>query len=207
MQSLHTRNFRIGILISFCAALYLLLSCWFIGRVRFFLLLNTDGGPVADMFFRYWTYLGDGIAWVIVVILVFIYRKQYLPMIFSAILVSTLITQVTKNYIFPNEPRPMFGLIDSNKIHTVRGVELYTVNSFPSGHTGTAFTIFLLACLLIRNRWVIPAGFCYALLVGYSRIYLAEHFPLDVGAGIITGILTVLLSVDIQKRWALRHRK
>jgi len=88
------------------------------------------------------------------------------------------------------------------QIHAVTGVELNKVNSFPSGHTGTAFSIFLTGCLLIRNRWVIPFGFLYAAMVGYSRIYLAQHFPVDVGAGIITGLVTAFLSLLIQKRFS-----
>ncbi len=188
--------------ISCIASLYLLLGSWISGRHAFFLYMNTDLGPAADQLFRYWTLLGDGIVWVPVVILIFIYRVRYIPLIIAAILISTLITQGTKNLLFPDEPRPTFGLIDMSLIHTVQGVELHTVNSFPSGHTGTAFTIFLLACMLVKRWWMVPVGFFYAAMVGYSRIYLAQHFPVDVGAGILTGAITVLISAEIQKRWA-----
>jgi len=37
--------------------------------------------------------------------------------------------------------------------------------------------------------------------VGYSRIYLAQHFPLDVGAGMFVAIVTILLAILIQRKW------
>jgi membrane-associated phospholipid phosphatase len=204
MPVLYYRNFLAGVLISAITALCLLLSSWLLGKDAFFLMLNADLGNIADYFFHYWTYMGDGVIWVPVLILVIIYRKKMLPLIIAAIVLSTLITQLTKNYVFPGEPRPTYGLADLKNIHTVEGVELHTVNSFPSGHTGTAFTVFLTGCLLIRNRWFTALGFIGAALVGYSRIYLAQHFPLDVGAGIITGIITAFFSLEIQKKWTKR---
>lgn len=201
MHPTQKKIFITGISISCLTALCLLLGTWIMGRHAIFLALNTDMGAVADQFFKYWTQLGDGAVWVVAAILIIIYRKRYLPLIIAALLISTLITQGTKHLIFPGEPRPTYGLIDMALIHTVPGVELHTVDSFPSGHTGTAFTIFLIGCLLIRKWWIIPAGFFYAAMVGYSRIYLAQHFPLDVGAGILTGVFTVILSYFVQRRW------
>jgi membrane-associated phospholipid phosphatase len=205
MPALHYRHFLIAALISSIIGLYLISASFLIGKDAFFLALNTDLGPVADSFFHYWTYMGDGAVWVVVIVLVYIYQKKCMPLVVAAIIISTLITQFTKNYIYPSEPRPTYGLIDMQKIHTVSGVELLKVNSFPSGHTGTAFTVFLIGCLLIRGRWFIIIGLCYAVLVGYSRIYLAQHFPLDVGAGIFTGVITVFLSIGIYKKWSRRY--
>ena len=58
---------------------------------------------------------------------------------------------------------------------------------------------------MIREKWILPVGLLYALLVGYSRIYLAEHFPLDVGGGMITAVISVWLSVYIQQIWEKRR--
>ncbi len=200
-KKIKNRNFTIGIILTMIIGLYLIADSFIIGRNAFFLLLNTDLGNTADLFFKLWTNLGDGVVWVIVGVLFFIYRKNKFPLLIAAILVSTLLTQITKIYIIPAEPRPTAAIADMGLIHTVPGVELLRAYSFPSGHTATAFTIFLLGCLLIRKKWVIPVGFVYALLVGYSRIYLAQHFPLDVGGGMIAAVITVLFSIVIQKRF------
>jgi len=201
------KNFIIGTIISTAAGLYLIVTSLIIGRIDFFLLLNTDLGTDSDYFFRFLTYVGDGIILVPVAILFLKYQRSELPLLFSAIFFSTLITQLVKIFVFPEMLRPTAVITDGRLIHTVRGVELLSAYSFPSGHTTTVFCAFLLACLFIKNTWVIPIGFLFALLVGYSRIYLAQHFPLDVGAGMITAVISILLSLLVQKKWEDRRRK
>jgi membrane-associated phospholipid phosphatase len=196
--------FGTGVILTTVTGLLLMALSWQMGKVPLFLALNSDLGPVADFFFSIWTYLGDGSIWVITSVIFFFERRKKFPLLIAAILISTLITQVTKNYIVVAEPRPTAVITDLSQVHTVEGVELHTAYSFPSGHTATAFTIFLLGCLLINKRWVLWTGFMYALFVGYSRIYLAQHFPLDVGAGMLVAVITVFLSIRIQLQWEKR---
>jgi membrane-associated phospholipid phosphatase len=101
----------------------------------------------------------------------------------------------------PGAPRPAKVITDSLLIHVVKGVEVYKSSSFPSGHTGTAFCFYLLFCLLINKKWWFFVGLIYALLVGYSRVYLAQHFPLDVAAGIIVATISTLAALRIQEYW------
>jgi membrane-associated phospholipid phosphatase len=79
-------------------------------------------------------------------------------------------------------------------------------NSFPSGHTATAFCFYLLFCLLIFKKYWVYIGCIIAMLVGYSRIYLAQHFPLDVAAGILVAVVSTFLSVVIQRKWNNRKK-
>jgi membrane-associated phospholipid phosphatase len=198
---------RKGVLLTTISGLLLILISWQMGKIPLFLLLNTDLGTAGDWFFRIWTNMGDGFVWVPVAVIFWFKRKNQFPLLIAAILISTVITQVTKNYIIPAEPRPTAAIADQGLIHTVNGVELHTAYSFPSGHTATAFTVFLLLCLMINRTWVLPAGYLYALLVGYSRIYLAQHFPLDVGAGMLVAVITIFLSMAVQRQWENRNKK
>lgn len=206
MNNSSNKALWLAIILTVVTGGYLIIDSFIIGRDAFFLLLNKDLGGVADLFFKFWTNLGDGAAWVVVSILVLLYRRNQWPLLFAAIIISTLITQLTKGYVIPAEPRPT-AAIKGFPIHTVEGVEVHTAYSFPSGHTAAAFTIFLLGCILVRKKWVLPVGFAYALLVAYSRVYLAQHFPLDLGGGMITAVITILLSLAIQNAWDRRQQK
>ncbi len=194
-------NFIIGSLLTIAIAMLLIIQSFRIGKIPLFFILNGDMGKTADIFFEYWTNLGDGVMWIPVALMVYFFRKKKMILILSIFLLSTFFTQLLKNYIFPAEPRPVTAITDHTQIHMVDGVEMHTVYSFPSGHTATAFCIFLMSCLLISKTWILPVGVTYALLVGYSRIYLAQHFPLDVGGGMLIAVFSVYLAQRIQLKW------
>lgn len=65
-------------------------------------------------------------------------------------------------------------------------------NSFPSGHTTTAFALAMWVFLLThrtRYRWWGYSALVLAGLVGLSRIYRGVHYPSDVLAGALLGVL------------------
>ncbi|NNV56316.1 phosphatase PAP2 family protein [Limnovirga soli] len=209
MYDLNIKNFRAGAIIAGIAAIILIAFNFIIGKEQFFLLLNNNLGSFADYFFAAYTYLGDSILWPIVLaIVIFVLkRKDVIALLISCFIVITLLTQVCKYIIVPNAPRPIKAIADISLIHTVPGVEMHTISSFPSGHTATAFSFYLLFCVLLKKNWWVTVGFLAALGVGYSRIYLAQHFPIDVGAGIITGIISVAAAIQFQRYWWKRKVK
>lgn len=198
MNNLSTNYLKTGTLASIIVGILLIASSIFLGKIPVFLFLNNDLGKFADSFFEYFTYLGDGLIWIPIAILFIWKKRQQFLLLISTISISTLLAQGIKNYVFTAEPRPTSLITDRSLIHTVEGVELHGFYSFPSGHTTTACCIFLLACLLVPKKWIVPIGLFYALLVGYSRVYLAQHFPLDVGGGLLVGSVSVWLSVFLQ---------
>lgn len=60
--------------------------------------------------------------------------------------------------------------------------------SFPSGHTGASFAV-ASALFFRKNRLLIPVGIL-AVLISFSRLYLYVHYPSDVLAGALLGILS-----------------
>ena len=67
--------------------------------------------------------------------------------------------------------------------------------SFPSGHTAGAF----LMATLISHYYpdFAPFAFLMAVLIGCSRVLLGVHFPTDILAGMILGVSTAMISLNI----------
>lgn len=187
-------------------ALILFIFSYSYGKNNSFLLLNTDLGISADHFFNFFSNLGDGLLWIPLVVY-FIYKegKKMLPFLISSFAITTAFTQACKYLIVPDELRPT-AAITNEFIHTVKGVTVHLTASFPSGHTATAFVFYLTFCLVFENKLWLIAGLLYALTVGYSRIYLAQHFPYDVAAGIVVAIVSVIFSLLIQN-WFDKRKK
>ncbi|WP_165958116.1 phosphatase PAP2 family protein [Segetibacter sp. 3557_3] len=200
--NLNTKRFFVATGISLLLAVVILYLSFAIGRKEFFLLLNTDLGSAVDLFFQYFTFMGDGILWVLWLIWIFrTKRKQLLPLILASFALTTIFTQVFKYFILPDELRPSKAFDDLSQVHFVQGVTVHATSSFPSGHTATAFTFVLLFALTVKRVDTLVLAFIVAVLVGYSRVYLGQHFPLDLGGGIIVAIFSVSLAYVVQKRY------
>jgi len=73
-----------------------------------------------------------------------------------------------------------------------------TTHSFPSGHTATSFACAaVLASLAPRLR--VPC-FVLAVLIAFSRLYNGDHFPLDVLAGAVLGLLVGAVVLRVSRR-------
>lgn len=165
--------------------------------------VNSHHSPEADIFFKYFTYIGDG--WfavgIILVLCFFSYRWAVLAVL--SFIVSALLAQFLKLVIFPEVVRPIeFLARQVLSLHLVSGVEMLHAYSFPSGHTTSAFAIFCLLTIMVQDKhWALPF-LLLACLVGYSRVYLLQHFVADTFAGSLIGTFITLLIVSfLQKHW------
>jgi membrane-associated phospholipid phosphatase len=144
--------------------------------------------------------MAEGWIWIPYFIIMVGLLKKEAKMVLYHFVFSTLLTQIPKLVIWNQVTRPIASGIDKNLIHLVNGMEIHRFNSFPSGHTATAFTLFLLTVQLFENKTAFILGIIYAIFCGYSRVYLGQHFPLDIAGGIIVAILTKEISYRIYKR-------
>jgi membrane-associated phospholipid phosphatase len=113
----------------------------------------------------------------------------------ASVIICTLLTHFFKRVVFADEARPLRALHDvARAVPLMKGKDAYA-NSFPSGHTSTAFTLALLLALIINKKWAAIFFPLVAFFVGYSRVYLAQHFVTDVLAGMIVGIISSYLSI------------
>jgi membrane-associated phospholipid phosphatase len=172
----------------------------FLGRIPVFLFLNTDGGAFMDQFFKWATWGAEGWVWIPYLSVVVVLLKKDVKLIILNFLLSTLITQISKHVIWDNVNRPILSGIPLDEIHTVPGVVMHSWNSFPSGHTATAFTLFLLTVYLFPTKWIFAIGAIFALICAYSRVYLGQHFPMDLGGGMLVAVISVQLSMLIHQK-------
>jgi membrane-associated phospholipid phosphatase len=116
-------------------------------------------------------------------------------------LVSGLVAQLFKHLIHSPRPVLFFG---PHGIHWIYGITRTGYASFPSGHTATIFAITTLLSLYFPGRRNGILFFLIAALTGFSRIYLSEHFPVDVLGGLLTG---VLISIGVYVIFRMQNLK
>ena len=150
------------------------------------LVLNNQHNYVADVMLKYLTYIGDGIFMAALGIILWLVGKKKLGLLLMlSFLLSGLLAQSIKR--LEQRPRPGLYFKKSEVIHRVDHELLKGRNSFPSGHTTTAFATFSLLAFATRNKLVQLFFFAAAVAVAYSRIYLGAHFAEDVLAGAALG--------------------
>lgn len=172
-----------------------------LGKNGTFQLINSNHNEIADQFFKYFTHYGDGLMWAPLGIYCYFYRRKYFIAVVAGVLISTIIAQFLKRVVYPDELRPISYLSDIFPVHVVDGVAMRKVHSFPSGHTTTAFAMALIMAYIINKKiWsvILPA---LALLAGYSRVYLGQHFPTDIFAGMCIGVVSAILSLLVYRKF------
>jgi membrane-associated phospholipid phosphatase len=164
----------------------------FMSKADSFLLLNGYHARFLDSFFTLYTNVGDGLFSIGVAVILLFYRRFLLAIeIIVAFLISGALVQILK-YFFPM-PRPRLFLAGMRYDHFIDQVTLTGHASFPSGHSASAFALATLLSLFNSNKTRSLFYLLAATLVGYSRIYLAQHFLEDVFAGILTGVFSALV--------------
>jgi len=152
------------------------------------LLVNENHEPGWSLFFRYTTFLGDGLVITIAIVMLFLYKTG---MALTGLLAHALtggIVQFCKKVVFAEWVRPIRYFGEEQSLQLVEGVRVNALYSFPSGHTATAFMFFCFLSLIVPDkRWGI-LFFLLALAAGLSRIYLVQHFFMDVYFGAIAGV-------------------
>lgn len=163
--------------------------------------------PNGDIFFKYFTEVGGSIPFIIAGLALF-YNYRIAVFLLVSQLAVGFVAHILKRLW--NESRPIHyfkeNFPDIN-LHHVAGVRLYSFHSFPSGHTASAFALFLGLSLLTKNKSLQFFYFVLALLVGFSRIYLSQHFALDVLVGSIIGVVVSIICKnyldETPTRWAV----
>ncbi len=162
----------------------------FTGKGAFSLWLNNLHTPFLDIFFRYATWLGDGNVIIIICFLLFFVKYRYAIVTSLVSFTSAWFISLIKHSVDEERPSLFFK---NMSVHYVDGVELYQRMSFPSGHTAAAFTLFFLFMIFTADKKYAWLYFALAVTAALSRVYLMQHFLVDVFFGSFFGILFTLI--------------
>lgn len=164
--------------------------------------VNARNSPVADIFFTYATYFGDGAFFVFVCLVLFVYNRRVSIMAFASFALSSLTSLFLKAVVFPERLRPLkFFEHSTYQYRVIEGLDIHSYNSFPSGHTTTAFAVFGLLAFIDDRRGRGWFFFALATLTGYSRVYLFQHFVEDAYVGSLIGMVSTVVVYLAMKRW------
>ena len=170
------------------------------------LFMDSHHTPWMDFLFVFFTQLAEAVALSVIFTVLIAARLRYFVMYTINILVVGGVVIWLKHDVFADHIRPALFFGSSQHLNFVAGRPILSKYSFPSGHTATAFATALMLSIFIRSTWASIILLGLALLVGLSRIYLLEHFWVDVYFGSLVGV-TVTLLVYIALQRSIMHRE
>ncbi len=124
--------------------------------------------------------------------------KQKAAYTAAAILLNTATTTLLKNVVKRERP-----------YHTYTGIFPDKIESdfaFPSGHTSSAFATATSLAITTKKWYITVPALAWSAGVGYSRIYLGQHYPSDVIMGALVGSSSALICYWASKQLAKRKK-
>lgn len=157
-----------------------------VGQVEMIKWFNSIHTPFLDQLFASLTLLGTAIIFVPFLVVAVFHRFSLAIGLLGNAILQSIVVSLFKRILFPRAPRPI-QFLDPDIVHRVQGVSIHRWMSFPSGHTVTVFGLCVFVSLWTKNYWMSTALLLLAVLVGVSRMYLTQHFPIDVATGAFFG--------------------
>jgi len=157
---------------------------------RIFLLINNGlANQYLGWLFNILTRLGSTLSVFTIGVLLYLYqRRREGTLILASLVIGTFVALPLKLAI--PRPRPFFTIPNTILFDMEAG------SSFPSGHAMRAFAFAFIASKL-RPKLTIPL-YLFAVLIAFSRVYVGQHYPLDVSAGTLTGIFIGYLTIKYE---------
>ena len=194
-QILRNRGFRLYLFLCavffVCGAFVLLL----IKRGDIVLLINRysrlEWDPIVEVF----TNVGLGSYMAVVATLLAFYKLRHAAAGLLNLLIIGIFTNVLKEMFKGVFTRPLHYFMYDDLSRFIYTADINYYSSFPSGHSMTIFGMLAFFAFIADKRAVSVLLFVLAVLVSFSRMYLLQHFFVDVYTGAFLGIFSVLITI------------
>ena len=164
--------------------------------------INQFHTPFLDHLFYYFTYLGDGL--ILLPVVVFLMFKKYIwagLFAFFTIFEAVLVQLILKKWLFAHIDRPASYIPNFDELHQVAGVNIHHLHSFPSGHTQTIFMVIVFLALSSQTSfWTNTLLILIAIITALSRVYLLQHFFIDIWFGAFLGFSIPVIGIYILQK-------
>ena len=208
------KNNIVFIALSLILAVVLGLALLYIPKGELHLLLCDHHTPARDIFYRYYTHVAEWFPYVICVALLLFGRIGDGCFASACQAMAALTTQIVKHIVVAPRPMTWFAMhFPDVQLPLAPGVKMNLWYSFPSGHTTSFFALAFVACILLTSRTSRTSKtsgtrigvqillFALAALGAYSRIYLSQHFAMDILGGIVVGVGITMVCYAIFHRF------
>ncbi len=157
------------------------------------------------------TFIGHGLIMVAFALVLFLFaptRKGAVCLVVSVLIGAVITNLLLKDWIA--RPRPFSENETYRLWWQMLGATEETDGAFPSGHGTAAAAGMIGLCFAStkkQNRVFIPVSVAYFLLAGVARIYLMVHYPTDLLAGAVVGLVAAVLGMLLVRLlWKLCNR-
>ncbi len=178
-------TFILGFVAFECLCIGVLLS---FSRLEQMTWVNSHHSNSADLIFQFFTGLAEVFLPIAFAFYLYKRKRSFFTPFLASYALSTILVQSLKHLVFSHSLRPIAYFAQLHlPWYLVPGVEIHTQNSFPSGHTAAGWFMFFWFALLGKSRFWGGAMSFLAIGVAYSRLYLMQHFPVDIAVGAFIG--------------------
>jgi membrane-associated phospholipid phosphatase len=147
------------------------------------------GNRYVNAFFYTTDHIGDGFMAPVFIACIFAVNVRAGVYTTTTLLLASAMSTILKYYFFDDAQRPhfVFQNFDIHQLNLVEGVQMNINNSFPSGHATQGFSIFMSLGFFVRRHWYKVLAVMIAAIGAFSRVYLSQHWLIDIVAGSLIG--------------------
>ncbi len=140
---------------------------------------------------------------VFILLMIYYFRKKSWLVILSAFAVVGIADFISSGILKPmfHRLRPFHNPDLISHIHQV--ISFGSGFSFVSSHAANHYALAVFIGIIFKEKinWLFPVLLCWATLICFAQVYVAYHYPADIVAGSVVGIIPATFAAYIVNYW------